>query len=297
MDPCRIACVKYINTVPLVHGLDKLAGVVLIPTVPSRIAGLVRSGEADVGLVSVVDTVREEPRLALLPVGMIGCDGPTLTVRLFSRVPPERITTVAADTDSHTSVILCRVLLEKVYQVRPAFVDFDARERVVVGAGAGAESEESAAAAGRPAAETGSDLDAAWPETVLLIGDKVVTDAPPRDRYPHQLDLGEAWKQLTGLPFVYAMWACREVRAGDPAVRAAAAVLDRQRRHNATRLDWIAAVAAPEHRWPEDIARSYFRDRLRFEVTPAARRGAETFLSMAGLGAPAWADLRPAAVL
>ena len=51
----------------------------------------------------------------------------------------------------------------------------------------------------------------------LLIGDKVVTDAPPTDRYPHQMDLGEAWKDLTGLPFVYAMWMCRGPRTGDQA--------------------------------------------------------------------------------
>src|SRR5678816_835051 len=55
MDKCRIACVRYLNTVPLIEGLEKVAGVELIPTVPSRIAGMVRSGEAEVGLCSVVD--------------------------------------------------------------------------------------------------------------------------------------------------------------------------------------------------------------------------------------------------
>ena len=49
-------------------------------------------------------------------------------------------------------------------------------------------------------------LDPGRYQSVLLIGDKVVTDAPPEERYPYQMDLGAAWKELTGLPFVYAVW-------------------------------------------------------------------------------------------
>jgi hypothetical protein len=56
---------------------------------------------------------REDAGLVMLPVGMIGCDGATLTVRVFSRVPMEKVREVHADTDSHTSVVLCRVVLEK----------------------------------------------------------------------------------------------------------------------------------------------------------------------------------------
>src|SRR5205085_5859227 len=99
------------NTVPLIEGLDKLPAVTLLPTVPSRIAGMVASGEADVGLCSLVDAVRSEVPLALVPAGMIGCDGPTLTVRLFSLVPLPDVRVLHADTDSHTSVALARLLL------------------------------------------------------------------------------------------------------------------------------------------------------------------------------------------
>ena len=151
MDKCRIACVRYLNTVPLIEGLEKVQGVELIPTVPSRIAGMVRSGEAEVGLCSVVDGAgnkgpkgqrakspnEEGAGLVMLPVGMIGCDGPTLTVRVFSRVPMERVREVHADTDSHTSVVLCRVVLERLFGVRAGVVDFDARERVERGKGKG----------------------------------------------------------------------------------------------------------------------------------------------------------------
>lgn len=257
MERVRIACVRYLNTLPLIHGLDKIDAVELMPEVPSRIGALVRCDGADVGLVSLVDAVRPsaglaEP-LAILPVGMIGCDGPTLTVRLFSSVPLDRVTTLHADSESHTSVALCRILLDKLHGVRPEVVAFDARAHNGTG----------------------------WPETVLLIGDKVVADPPPADRFPHQLDLGQAWKGLTGLPFMYAAWMCRAGRADEPRVRTAAAVLDRQRRRNRVRLDWIAERCASEHGWPTGLAREYLGSLLRYEIGSREREGAERFVAMA----------------
>ncbi len=299
MDKCRIACVRYLNTVPLIEGLEKVQGVELIPTVPSRIAGMVRSGEAEVGLCSVVDGAKwpkgqmakgPNEELVMLPVGMIGCDGATLTVRVFSRVPMEKVREVHADTDSHTSVVLCRMVLEKLFGVRARVVDFDARERVERASGKGPNCQiaKSPNGEGEDVGWSAVGLDSAWPETVLLIGDKVVTDAPPESRYPYQLDLGEAWKKLTGLPFVYAVWMCRGDRVGDPAVRAAMAALDRQRRHNAMRLDWIVAKHAPEHRWPVELARKYLGEYLKFDVGEREREAVGRFFSEAGLGEAEW---------
>jgi chorismate dehydratase len=167
---------------------------------------------------------------------------------------------VHADSDSHTSVVLCRVLLHALHGLTPEVVGFDARERVAVGSGGASEE---------------------WPETLLLIGDKVVTDSPPAVRYPYQLDLGEAWKALTGLPFVYAVWMCRAADAGSARVRTIASVLDRQRRHNLMRMDWIIATQAAEHRWPADLAQRYLGRLLRYEVGPREREAAGVFLGMA----------------
>lgn len=286
MGSVRIGCVRYLNTVPLIEGLHKLVGVELVPAVPSRIVDLLAGREVDVGLVSLVDAARSPAPLALLPVGMIGCDGPTLTVRLFSGVPIERMTRVHADTDSHTSTVLCRVLLDRLHGIRPEVTDFDARERMEVGGGGGDR-------------ET-RELDEAWPETLLLIGDKVVTDSPPAVRYPYQLDLGEAWRSLTGLPFVYAVWMCRAGEADESRIRTAAAILDRQRRHNLTRLDWIITTRAPEHRWPADLARTYLGQLLRYEVGPRERDAVSRFfeeaarLGLIEMRAPRWVELEEA---
>ncbi|MBK9188356.1 MAG: hypothetical protein IPM33_05305 [Phycisphaerales bacterium] len=263
MEGLRIACVRYLNTAPLVEGLEKLGGVTLVPTVPSRIAEMVEKGEADVGLASLADFATARTALSLLPCGMIGCDGPTLTVRLYSSVPFDRVTTLHADTDSRTSVVLARLALAKLHGVRPAVAAFDARERVTPG---------------QPPART---LEESWPETVLLIGDKVVTDHPPASRYPFEMDLGEAWLRMTGLAFMYATWMCRADEADSARIRGAMDLLDHQRRHNATRLEWIVRRRAAEARWPEDLARRYLCELLRYEVTPRAREGAERFLGEA----------------
>jgi predicted solute-binding protein len=191
---------------------------------------------------------------------MIGCDGPTLTVRVFSESPLEEVTSICADTDSHTSVVLCRLLFRRLFGRDVRIVPFDARERVAAGASAD---------------------DVEHPPTVLLIGDKVVTDPTPTVRYPHQLDLGEAWKKETGLPFVYAAWACRAAEASSPKVRGIAALLDRQRRHNRTRLDWIAATRGPAARWPTDLAGRYLGKLLRYELGPREREAVTRFHGLA----------------
>lgn len=262
MTRCRIAYVRYLNTAPLVEGLASDPSVALIPAVPSRIAGLVRQGEADVGLASVVDAM---DGLTVLPVGMIGCDGPTLTVRVFSSVPVRDIRELHADTDSHTSVVLAQVVLRMMGVGPVRITDFDARERAPI-----------------DEARASGPIEGAWPEAVLLIGDKVVCDAPPSDRYPHQMDLGEEWKRLTGLPFVYATWVCRTGEEKSPAVLRATVLLDRQRRRNAMRLGWIAGARCAGTRWAPALAERYLGESLRYELGAGAREGLSRFLHEAG---------------
>src|SRR4051794_14906235 len=191
----RVGSVSFLNAKPLIYGLDSDPGVELGLEVPSKLLDGMRQGRYDVALLPVIDYQRMDD-LRLLTSGGIGCDGPTLTVRIFSPVPIEQIRTLACDTDSHTSVALARVLLAEQYELRPEFVPLDSVR-------------EGQAAAG---------------VAKLLIGDKVVAQEPPRSLMPHQLDLGEAWKQLTGRPFLFAAWMAREgVELGDlPAVLARA---------------------------------------------------------------------------
>ena len=257
MQPIRIGVVRYLNTAPLNFGLEKLRGLELLPSVPAGIAEMIQSGNVDLGLASVIDAARSRTSgvpLTLVPAGMIGCDGPTLTVRLFSKVPLKKVSVIHADIDSHTSVVLCQVVMNNRTGTTPRIVPLD----------------------------TSGNGDAAHGhEAVLLIGDKVVVRAPSEREYPHQLDLGEAWKQMTGLPFVYAMWMCRSADASSPEVATAAALLDRQLRHNLTRLDSIVGVRAAEHGWPRELAAKYLGELLRYRVGDAERKAVARFLAEA----------------
>lgn len=253
MDPVRIGCVKYLNTLPLIEGLASWRDAVVSSAVPSRLIDMLLTSEVDVALASVIDAAKSRGRVKILPVGMIGCDGPTMTVRVFSRVPLERARVIGADTDSHTSVALLRVILSRRFGGVARIVDYDAREHVAPG-------------------------QSAAPDALLLIGDKVETDPPDAAAYPHTLDLGEAWKELTGLPFVYAVWMCRAGEEGSIAVRTAASVLDRARRHNATRMDWLVGARAGERGWDAADAADYLGRKLRFEVGDAERAAVARFV-------------------
>lgn len=251
--PIRIGVVRYLNTLPLIVGLEKHRGLTLHPAAPAALAGMLAAGEVDIALISIIDALRPPaggPPLALLPVGAIGCAGPTLTVGLFSRVPFAEVTRLHADRESHSSVVLAQVLLGMRHGRRPEIVPLDA-------------------------GDLASTLVEA--EAVLLIGDKVVADAPPLDDFTHRLDLGQAWREATGLPFVYACWACRAAEAGETRIAEAAALLDRQRRRNALRLGQLAAEGAGRHRWPAPLAQRYLCELLCYEVGEQQRRAVARF--------------------
>ena len=244
----RVGSVSFLNAKPLIYGLETAPGVELSLEVPSKLLDGMRRGRYDVALLPVIDYQRMDG-LRLLTSGGIGCDGPTLTVRIFSPVPIEQIRTLACDTDSHTSVALARVVLAERYGVHPEFVPLTARR-------------EGQAAAG---------------VAKLLIGDKVVAQEPPRERMPHQLDLGEAWKQMTGLPFVFAAWMAREgVDLGD-----LPALLARAKADGLAHVDQIISRDAGPLGWPVDVAKRYLTQHLKFDVGPNQIHAIEQFYALA----------------
>jgi chorismate dehydratase len=226
--PLHVGSVSFLNAKPLIYGLESDLSVRLALDVPSRLLDGLVDERYDVALLPVIDFQRM-PGLRLVPSGGIGCDGPTLTVRIFSPVPLEQIRTLACDTDSHTSVALARIVLARLYGIRPTFVDL---------------------AAGAVTSDT----------ALLLIGDKVVCEEPKS--LPHQLDLGDAWKRLTGLPFVFAAWIAREgVDLRDLPER-----LELAKRDGLAHLDEIIQRYAVPRGWPADVAHRYLAEYLKFDV-------------------------------
>jgi chorismate dehydratase len=239
----RIASVSFLNSKPLIEGLDRLANVRLSLEVPSKLLDSLRENRADVALLPVIDYQRMEG-LTVLPAGGIGSDGATLTVRVFSRVPVEQIRTLACDPDSHTSVALARIILARRFQLRPEFVDLR---------------------------NAGEDPDQAR----LLIGDKVVCEEPRGFEY--QLDLGAEWKALTGMPFVFAIWMAREGDALGPLYE----ILERAKIAGMGKIEEIVRRHAVPLGWPVELARQYLTRNLTFDVGEVGLEAIRVFHGMA----------------
>lgn len=247
--PRRIGCVSYLNSKPLIDGLEHRDDLQVHLDVPAKLLAALEQGQVDLALCPVIDYHLAAQPLVMVPVGGIASEGPTLTVRLFSRVPIEQIQTLHADTHSHTSVVLAQVLLQKLHGASPAIVPHEAAK-----------------------AEHG-----ALPESLLLIGDKVVNTSPAAVLYPHQLDLGEAWHALNGLPFVFATWMARPgIDLGN-----LPRLLEAQRRENAPRAAAIADRHAPALGWPPSLAREYLTRVLRYEIGSREVEAMERFADLA----------------
>jgi chorismate dehydratase len=230
--PSSVGCVSFLNSKPLIDGAgDSLGGPVRFE-VPSRLLDLLLNQEVKIALCPVIDFQLSKEKLKVVPVGGICCAGRTLTVRVFSRGPLGKVTRVYADTDSHTSVNLMRVLFARLYGTRPEVV---------------------------PLGQAGPGEQR---ECMLLIGDKVVTQEPSAEAYPYQMDLGEAWHKMTGRPFVFATWlALEETDLGDLPAR-----LKALREGNAGRIHEIVATYAVRLGWDVARAHEYLGSLLHYSV-------------------------------
>jgi len=239
----RVGSVSFLNAKPLIDGLDAAPDVALSLAVPSALLGGLRRAELDVALLPVIDYQRMEG-LCVVPSGGIGCDGETLTVRIFSKVPVEEIRTLACDTDSHTSVALARVIFAERYRARPTFVDWTRDED-------------------QPC------------DARLLIGDKVVCEEPAG--FEHQLDLGSAWRALTGLPFVFAVWTAP---AGIDLGELPRELEEAKRRGLANVPEIVKRYAVPRG-WPLGLALQYLSVYLKFDVGERELKAIRLFHQMA----------------
>jgi chorismate dehydratase len=249
----RVAAVSYLNTVPLVwgmlHGPQKgLAD--LSFCLPSECADRLRAGDADIGLIPVIEAARQN--LPSVPGTGIACDGPVRSILLFTKTPWTAIRRVAVDNGSRTSVMLTRVLLRERFGIEPDLVVMRPQLAPML-----------------------ADADAA-----LLIGDAALRVQPERHPYEY-LDLGAAWKDLTGLPMVFARW------AGPHLPPDAAALFDGSWRYGEERLPEIIDHQADRRGLPRSLVREYLNHNIRFTIGPRELQGLETYLSLAAALEPA----------
>jgi chorismate dehydratase len=242
----RLGVVSFLNSRPLIEGLDATADVQLRFEVPARLPALLDEGVVDAALIPTIDILRRPGRYSVVSDACIASDGETMTVRVFSQTPPDRLKRLHVDRDSHTSVALARILWRELYGRELDLTDINAPQEV-----GGA-------------------------EAVLLIGDKVVS--PQRGSYAYEVDLGGAWRQHTGLPFVFAVWARRAAaNSSGHDLETLRHTLEAARDRGVARAAEIAAECGPRHGWPVELAQRYLTRCLRFTLDERALAGVRQF--------------------
>ena len=175
----RIGVVPYMNAKPLIYGLNKMSDAVeLVFEVPSLLPNMLNSGHVDVSLIPSIEYFRNGG-YAVIPGISISSLGAVESVKVFSNTPFQDIRTVALDKSSLTSCALTRIILHEKFRLSPSYTPWNAAYNV---------------------ASAGADA-------VLVIGDNAMR---VNENGYFTLDLGQAWFDYTGLPFVYALWAVKK---------------------------------------------------------------------------------------
>jgi chorismate dehydratase len=241
LEKIKVGIVNYLNTKPLIYGLQQspvMEQMELIGDYPANVARMLLEGKIDMGLVPVAVI----PHLKEYHINTdfcIGCDGPVVSVCLFSEVPLEQIETVLMDYQSRTSVALARVLLREYWKISPQLVDTKADYRAdIKGTTAG-----------------------------VVIGDRALEQ---RSKSTYVYDLGEAWKALTGLPFVFAAWVSNKKLPADFVAAFNEA--------NEAGVNYIPRVVASTS-YPAFDLHAYYTRFINYQLDAPKREALDLFLS------------------
>lgn len=173
----KVAAVSYLNTKPLLYGLQHLPirdEIALSVDYPSKIGQQLIDNEVDIGLIPVA-LIPKLPEYHIISDYCIGATGPVASVCMFSEVPVEEITGVYLDYQSRSSVTLARFLLKNYWKISPAFLR----------------------------AEPGYENNIKDTVAGIVIGDRALKK---RKESKYIYDLADAWIKHTGLPMVFAAW-------------------------------------------------------------------------------------------
>jgi chorismate dehydratase len=244
----RIGAVGYLNARPLTWALDRDPQRWQIRyDLPSVCSGLLHAGEVDLGLVPSIDYL-QSPDYRFVPGVGIGSRGPIASVALYTRLPIDRVRTIALDTSSRTSVTLIRVLCRHRFGIDAEFVPH------------------------------GPDLAAMTfrYDAGLLIGDPAF-DADHAALGLQKIDMGEEWTEMTGLPFIYAAWTGRAGAITPDDVE----VLQAAQAEGVRSADLIAAEYGHGDASRTARAARYLRDNVKYGLGHEEAAGLQLFLDYA----------------
>jgi predicted solute-binding protein len=252
----RASLVDYVNAWPLTWGLLRGAveGVEALTDIPSACADRLARGEVEAGLVPSIEAARIPGLRIVRGVGIASRER-VRSVILVSRQPLEEARTVALDVGSRSSAAMARILFRDLLGVRPEF----------------------------HAAPPDLDEMLAHHEAALLVGDPALKADLSGF---HVLDLAEGWHSLTGLPFVFAVWAVRPTVPPEPFLWS--------REYARTHMPDIVNTAAQRTGMPRETLAEYLDGNLHHDLEAEDERGLGEFYRRAHahglLGSP---DLPP----
>ncbi|TVL93555.1 menaquinone biosynthetic enzyme MqnA/MqnD family protein [Streptomyces sp. SAJ15] len=268
----RVGHIQYLNCLPLYWGLARtgtLLDLELTKETPDALNDQLSRGDLDIGPISLVEYLRHADDLVVLPDIAVGCDGPVMSCVIVSQVPLEELDggRVALGSASRTSVLLAKLLLTERYGVRPDYYTCPPDLSLMM-----------------------QEADAA-----VLIGDAALRAnlhyAPKLGLQVH--DLGHMWKEWTGLPFVFAVWAARrEYLEREP--RIVRKIHEAFLASRDLSLEEVTKVAEQAARWEAldaPVLERYFTT-LDFSLGETQLKGIREFAARTGPAAGYPADVR-----
>ena len=245
----RIGAVAYLNTKPLIFGLQEILGEsgVLSLELPRQLATQLGQGEIDIGLIPVIEYFKA-PKYRILSDAAIACRGPVWSVRLLFRTDPALVRTIAMDVGSRTSVALTKVLFHARFGFVPETIDLDMQTKP----------------------------EDARADAVLVIGDRAMQPQKNDTSFINHWDLGQVWFEETGLPFVFAMWVARDERFASSDI---ATSLEECREEGLKHVEQISEVASKSYPLSKEQCTDYLTNYIHFHLGPSELAGLHEFRS------------------
>jgi chorismate dehydratase len=260
----RVGHIQFLNCVPIYWGLARtgtLLDLDLTKDTPERLSDALVDGDLDISPITCVEYLRNADQLVLLPDIAVGSDGPVLSCVIVSQLPLEQLDgrRVALGSTSRTSVRLAQLLLAEQYGVQPDYYTCPPDLSLMM-----------------------QEADAA-----VLIGDAALRaslhDAPRLGLAVH--DLGDMWKQWTGLPFVFAVWAARRdfLEREPETVREVHRAFLESRDLSMAEVDKVAEQTARWEAFGVELLRRYYAEALDFSFGERQLEGLREFARRIGV--------------
>jgi len=241
-EKIKIGAVSYLNTKPLLYGLERSSikeDIILSTAYPAQLAAALKEQTIDLALLPVA-AISSIPQAQIIGNYGIAADGDVASVALFSHVPLAAITHIFLDYQSRSSVRLTQELVRSYWKITPEFI----------------------------AADTQYIASIQGTKAGVIIGDRALQQLP---NFPYVYDLSAAWKAFTGLPFVFAAWVSNRTLP--------ASFVEAFNEANAMGLQHLDEIVAA-HPFPEYDLLHYYQKNIHYELDENKRKGLDLFLKM-----------------